>query len=130
MKAEQVPQDDSSTYDGHKKLVYAVDKDGHYKDVKSSGWDVESFATQMAVDDLAQQASDALRDAKAGKVSPLAYHMLKLRFDMTSLAQASGFFQWQIRRHLRPEIFNSLSARKLKIYCDIFDMSAEQLKSL
>ena len=130
MKAEQVPQDNSPSYDGHKKLLYAVDHNGHYKEVKSSGWDIENFATQMAVDELKQQASVAYSDAKAGKVSPLSYHMLTLRLDVSSLAQASGFFQWQVRRHLRPEIFNHLSARKLNIYCDIFAMSVEQLKSL
>ena len=130
MKTEQVPQDNSPSYDGHKKLLYAVDEGGHYQEVKSSGWEIENFATQMAVDELAQQAADAYLEARAGKVSPLAYYMLKCRLDVASLAQASGFFQWQVRRHLRPEIFNGLSTRKLNIYCDIFDMSAEQLKSL
>ncbi|EWH10600.1 hypothetical protein DS2_07203 [Catenovulum agarivorans DS-2] len=130
MKLDEVPQDDSPTYSGHKKLLYAVDEKGHYHKVQSSGWDVESFATKLAVDDLNQQTLDAYQDAKAGLVSPLAYHMLKARLDITSLAQATGKFEWQIKRHLKPKIFAKLSDQKLQTYADIINISLEKLKSL
>ncbi|NRA83059.1 MAG: hypothetical protein HRU22_04560 [Gammaproteobacteria bacterium] len=122
--------DNSSTYQGQRKLLYAVDKDGHYEGVTSSGWEVEIFATQMAVDDLADQTREALTQTKAGSVSPLSYHMLNLRFDLTSLAQTTGFFQWQIKRHLRPAIFNKLSDSKLNQYAQVMKLSIEQLKQL
>ncbi len=130
MKEDKVPQDNSSTYSGHKKLVYAVDGSGHYKGVKSSGWDVESYATQMAVDELESQTEDAYQDVKNGLASPLKYHMLKLRFDLVSLAQATGLFQWQIKRHLKPSVFNNLSDKKIQRYCDVFAITPEQLKKL
>lgn len=130
MKTKQVPQDNSPSYSGHKKLLYAVDESGHYTGVQSSGWEIENFATQLAVDELQQQTLTAMQDFKAGKVSALAYHMCQYRFDVTSLAQSSGFFQWQVRRHLQPHIFNNLSQRKLDIYCGIFSLSREQLKSV
>ncbi len=127
MKDDQVPQDDSPTYSGHKKLVYAVDQDGHYKKVQTSGWEVESFATQMAVDDINQRAADAAIAVKQGEASPLFYHMFKHRMDIVTLAQISGFFQWQIRRHLKPHIFQRLGRRKLDIYCQVFNLSIDQL---
>lgn len=130
MRQDNVPQDDSPTYDGHKKLVYATDKEGHYIGVKSSGWEVESFATSMAVEDLHRLATQAKAEVLAGTAAPLAYHMYKNRFDIPNLAQVSGFFQWQVKRHLRPEIFNKLSQRKLAIYCDVFDISLQQLTEL
>ncbi|WP_016956397.1 hypothetical protein [Catenovulum agarivorans] len=130
MKLDEVPQDNSPTYSGHKKLVYAVDEQGHYHKVKSSGWDIESFATQLAVEDLNQQTLDAYADAKAGRVSPLAYHMYKARLDVTSLAQATGKFEWQIKRHLKPKVFAKLSEQKLQTYAEIIDISIDTLKTL
>ncbi|WP_158972340.1 hypothetical protein [Paraglaciecola sp. L3A3] len=130
MREDNVPQDNSPSYDGHKKLVYATDKEGHYTGVQSSGWEVESFATSMAVEDLHQLANEAKAAVKAGTLSPLAYHMYKNRFDIPNLAQVSGFFQWQIKRHLRPEIFNKLSQRKIDIYCNVFALSPAQLTKI
>lgn len=130
MNKNDVPQDNSKSYQGQKKLLYAVDDTGHYQGVSSTGWEVESFATQMAVDDLTEQAQQALNEAKAGLTSPLAYHMLNLRFDLACLAQTSGYFQWQIKRHLRPEIFNKLSDKKLQKYADVMKLTVAQLKEL
>lgn len=130
MDKKDVPQDNSATYQGQKKLIYAVDESGHYQGVKSTGWEVESFATQMAVDDLQQQSDEALIQAQKGEVSPLAYHMLRLRFDLVSLAQTTGFFQWQIKRHLTPKVFAKLSDKKLAIYGDVMKMTIAELKSL
>jgi len=130
MNEKDVPQDDSATYQGQKKLIYAVDESGHYHGVKSTGWEVESFATQMAVDDLQEQTQEALTQARQGEVSPLAYHMLKLRFDISSLSQTTGFFQWQIKRHLTPKVFNKLSERKLNSYCEVMKLSLAELTSL
>lgn len=129
MRDDQVPQDNSKSYSGHKKLVYAVDGDGHYKKVQSSGWEVENFATQMAVEDINQQTEDAIQAVKNGELSVLSYHMFKHRMDVTTLSQISGFYQWQVRRHLKPHIFEGLSQRKIKIYCDVFNLTSTQLTS-
>lgn len=127
MKAKQVPQDNSPSYSGHKKLLYAVNDNGHYTGIQSSGWEVENFATQMAVDELNKQTLSAINDYHQGRASSLAYHMCKHRFDITALAQSSGFYQWQIRRHLQPQIFDRLSQKKLAIYSAVFSISIEEL---
>ena len=127
MKTKQVPQDNSPSYSGHKKLLYAVNDNGHYTGIQSSGWEIENFATQMAVDELNEQTLTAIKDYHAGKVSALAYQMCKHRFDINALAQCTGFFQWQIRRHLLPHIFGRLRQRKLKIYSEVFSVTITQL---
>lgn len=125
-----MPQDNSPSYSGHKKLIYAVDESGHYTEVQSSGWDVENFATQMALDDIREHTLDAYEDVRKGISSPLAYHMFKYRFDIESLAQATGFFKWQIKRHLKPKVFAKLNDRKLAIYCSVFSITVDQLKNI
>lgn len=130
MKKDEVPQDNSKSYQGQNKLLYAVDDSGHYHGVKSSGWEVESFATQLAVDDLNEQTNEALEQARKGEASPLAYHMFARRFDVPTLAAASGFFQWQIKRHLKPAIFLTLSEKKINRYCDTLKISRDALLSL
>jgi hypothetical protein len=127
MKKEQVPQDSCKSYDGHKKLIYAVDDSGHYQGVQSSGWEVEGFATEMAVQQLEEQVNDMKVALLAGDVSPIAYYMPLFRFDLMSLAHATGFFQWQIKRHMRTDIFAKLSTKKLKKYCEAFNISLEDL---
>lgn len=128
MKKEQVPQDSCKSYNGHKKLIYAVDDKGHYEGVKSSGWEVEGFATEMAVQELENQVNEMKKAFSAGQVSPIAYYLPVFRFDLMSLAHATGFFQWQIKRHMKTDIFAKLPANKLNKYCEVFNISLEELK--
>lgn len=130
MKIDNVPQDDNKTYGGYKRILYAVDDNSCYEKVESSGWETEEFATLMAVDDFREQALAAHERCKQGVDSPLAYHMYNNRLDILSLAQASGFFQWTIRRHLRPQVFNALSKKTLTRYSEIFDIDVNALMTL
>lgn len=127
MKKEQVPQDSCKSYDGHKKLIYAVDENGHYQGVQSSGWEVEGFATEMAVQQLNAQVNEMKAALLAGNVSPIAYYLPFFRFDLMSLAHATGFFQWQIKRHMKTAIFAKLSTQKRTKYCEAFNISLEEL---
>lgn len=128
MKKEEVPQDSCKSYSGHKKLIYAVGDEGHYEGVKSSGWEVEGFATEMAVKALDEQLAQATINYQQGEISPLGYYIPLFRFDLMSLAHATGFFQWQIKRHINVPIFNKLSDKKLMKYCTVFNISLEELK--
>ena len=62
MKLEDVPQDHSSTYGGHRKLVYATDEQGRYCETRSDGWEAEAFSTQLAVSELEEQEALALAE--------------------------------------------------------------------
>lgn len=130
MRSKQVPQDDSQTYGGHKKLLYAVGENGHYQEAQSSGWQVESYATQMAVDDMQLQTEEMARRVRKGEVAPLAYYMLKRRLDIPTMAQMTGFFQWQVKRHMKPAVFKKLTDKKLQRYCQIMAISIESIRRL
>jgi hypothetical protein len=130
MKRESVPQDQSPTYGGGRKLLYAVDERGHYTGVKSSGWEAESQATLMAVSDLDAQRDDAWQRAREGKTAPLEYHMLARRMDLLMLAQTAGIARWRVKRHLRPAVFTKLPERILARYCEALGLPLVALRTL
>ena len=129
MDINDIPQDNSKIFRGQKKVIYAT-RNGNYESGTTSGWDDEEFATQQAVEELKQQTEQALQAVKNGEKSPLYYLMYKYRFDEQSLAQATGFWQWQIRRHCKPEVWVKLSEKKLENYAGVFGVDIKELKSV
>jgi hypothetical protein len=125
-----VPQDASPTYGGLRKLLYAVDERGQYTGVPSSGWEVESFSTELAVAELERQRVQALRRALAGETSPLEYHMFARRMDFDTLASVSGVWHWRLRRHLRPGVFAKLPDRLLRRYAEAMGITPAELRAL
>ena len=130
MKKDQVPQDHSQTYGGHSKLMYATDAKGNYVEVNSTGWEVEEFATQTALEEIKTNMQSALKKAHRGECSPLLFHMYNSRMDIDLLAQTTGFFKWRIRRHLKPRIFNKLPKRVLRRYHEALGLNDTELHSL
>ena len=130
MEKGTVPQDASPTYGGLRKLLYAVDEQGQYTGVPSSGWEVESFSTELAVAELERQREEALRRARAGITSALEYHMFARRMDFDTLASVSGVWRWRLRRHLRPDVFARLPDRLLQRYADAMGIAVAQLRAL
>lgn len=128
MLDSEVPQEGNSTLGGHRKAMYARGADGKLHIVQSAGWEVEEIVTKQAVDDLLRLTEEARQRVLAGLTSPLEYHMYRVRMDVPLLAQASGIWQWRIRRHFRPAIFAGLSASLLATYADAMGMAVEQLK--
>ena len=125
-----VPQDASSTYGGLRKLLYAVDERGEYTGVTSSGWEVESFSTELAVAELERQRVAALQRARAGITSALEYHMFARRMDFETLASVSGVWRWRLRRHLKPAVFAGLSDKVLQRYADAMGIPLAELRQL
>ncbi len=121
MEEKDLPQHNSATYAGHQKVMYAT-RDGHYVKATSSGWDDEAFATEQAVDQLRHQAEAACAAVLAGTASPLFYCMHAFRHDETSLAQATGLFRWQVRRHFKPAVFARLPDKTLQRYADALQL--------
>jgi hypothetical protein len=56
--------------------------------------------------------------------------MCAKRMDVPLLSQVTGFWQWRIRRHFRPDIFSRLPEKHLARYADALGMSIEQLRRL
>lgn len=127
MDVKDIPQDNSKSYHGQRKIIYGT-RDGHYEAATSTGWQDESYATEMAVAELDAQTRAAREAVAQGTHSPLYYHMFRLRHDEASLAAAAGVWQWQLRRHLRAAVFEKLPAKTLQKYADALQMSVADLQ--
>jgi hypothetical protein len=130
MNEDEVPQDGIPTYGGRRKLFYAVDRDGAYVTVSSSGWSAEAIATGSALEEIERLKRDAWRRASAGATSPLEYYMHCRRMDLTLLAQTTGFSKWRIRRHFRPAVYARVKDGVLSRYSEALGIDAPTLKIL
>jgi hypothetical protein len=128
MRNDEVPQEDSLIHQGERKAMYALDQDGRYRVVPSSGWKVEETATAMAVAAYAEAAAAALARVRAGHASPIEYHMYRHRLDSPTLAQETGLWHWQVKRHFRPAVFARLGERTLRRYAQVFGMAIDELR--
>jgi len=130
MEKDSVPQDASPTYGGLRKLLYAVDDQGKYTGVPSSGWEAESFSTELAVAEINRQRDAAWQRARDGKTSALEYHMYRNRMDFDTLVMITGFWRWRVRRHFKPTVYARLSDKVLVRYADAMGVSVAELKVL
>jgi hypothetical protein len=130
MKKSDIPQDESALANVTKEVCYAVDESGNYTKNLSTGWNVKADALELAWNDIDERVAQAKKKIQNGEVSPILYYMELKLMDMIILSSYTGFFQWTIKRHLKPNVFNSLSDKKLKIYADAFEVSIEKLKNI
>ena len=130
MDLDAVPQEGNVTLGGHRKAVYARDASGRIQAVASTGWEVEEIVTSQAADALRRQAEDARLAVQAGTGSPLTYWMYERRMDVALLSQTSGFWQWRVKRHLRPEVFARLQPKQLERYADALGLAVAELQKV
>src|ERR1700712_2241339 len=129
MKKENVPQDMSSLGKITKEVCYATDSSGKYVTALSSGWDVKINALDVAWKDVQERIAIAKQRVLNGQASPILFFMEYRLMDLEILSGYSGFWKWQIKRHLKPEVFNKLSDKKLQKYADAFNVKVEDLKT-
>lgn len=131
MKTNEVPQDKRDFKEGDKihKLMYAVDNDGKYTGITSAGWEAENIATKQAWDAVDEELAETADKVKNGELSPIAYYMQKSLMEVALLASYVGKWQWQVKRHFKPSVFNKLSTDMLAKYAAVFNISVDELKS-
>lgn len=130
MKKEDIPQDRGALNKLTKELCYAVDSTGKYVTGLSTGWEVKAIALDVAWQDIDKRIADVKRRVLNNEASPLLYFMELRLMDMIILSAYTGFWQWQIRRHMKPEVFKNLSGKKLGKYAKAFNVSVEELKTM
>ena len=130
MKKEEVPQDLSSLGKITKEVCYATDDAGKYTTELSQGWDVKISALDAAWQDIGERVAAAKARVLRGEASPLLYFMELKLMDVKVLAGYTGFWQWQIKRHLQPTVFKKLSDRALRRYAEVFEISVADFNSL
>jgi hypothetical protein len=96
----------------------------------SKGWEAEEIVTTNAVDTLQAQADEARQRAQAGTASTLEYWMYARRMDVPLLSQTSGFWEWRVKRHLRPDRFATLQDKHLQRYADALGLTIAELRKL
>ena len=131
MKKNEVPQDDENLFEGKFKVVkYALDDDGNYGTVGSSGWEPENTVLNQAWDEINKKVEATLKKIQSGELSPLAYHMEKNIMDVGMLSQYMDISKRNVSKHLEPNGFNSLDEKTLIKYAEVFDISVEELKKI
>ncbi len=130
MKKENIPQDVSALDKVSREVCYATDASGNYVTALSSGWEVKTTALDLAWKDIEASVADARQQVLNGTASPLLYFM-RLRLMDTGIVSAySGFWKWQVKRHLKPAVFNKLPEKKLQLYAAAFNVSVTELKTM
>lgn len=128
MKKNEVPQDNEGLHEGKfRDLCYAVDEEGNYVTVHSTGWEPKNEAMKQAWEEIHIKVEEARQMVITGKKSILAYHMEKKIMAIKLLSQYTGIPRRKIRKHLRPDVFDKLGTDVLGKYAEAFNISMEEL---
>jgi hypothetical protein len=131
MKVKEVPQDNTvEYYEGIKRACYAIDDEGKYVIVPSSGWSEEEFINGLAVNELAVNLEKTRKAVLAGEKSPLAYHMERRQMIPDILGKTAGIAVFRVKRHCRPDIFARLKEAILERYAKALAITREELKTV
>jgi hypothetical protein len=130
MKKEDVPQDLGALGKITKEICYATDDKGNYVRELSDGWDIKTNALDVAWQDIKVRVDTAKTKVLNHEASPLLFFMERGLMDIGIVAAYTGFWKWQVKRHLKPAVFQQLSAKKLQRYAEIFNVSIEDFKSM
>lgn len=129
MKKEEIPQDPSPLDKFTKEVCYAVDEKGNYTTGLSRGWQIKADALGITWEEAHARTANACEKVKAGEASPLLFFMELNLMDVGIVSAYTGFWQWTIKRHLKPDVFKNLSDKKLQKYADLFDVTIDELKN-
>lgn len=127
MKVNEVPQNKGMITDDLREICYAVDENGRYILAESAGWEPKNIANDQAWMLIEEEVSQTIEKIKAGKLSPLAFHMVKNQMNVGLLSKYVGFNRLRVKLHLKPSVFRRLKPSILKRYGRIFEIEVEEL---
>ena len=129
MKKKDVPQDNEGIHEGKfRDLCYAIDEEGKYTTVHSTGWSPKNTALLQAWELVDEKLMETKEKVLKGELSPLAYFMEKNIMTPKLLSQYTNFSKWKVKRHLKPKHFNKLDDFVLQKYADNLNVDIEELK--
>lgn len=128
MKKSEVPQDQTKLDKGSMNWVnYVTDENGNYTKEISNGWEPENVALEQAWEEVHEKVEAIRQRVINGELSPLAYFTEKNLMDISLLAKYAGKWEWQVKRHMKPNVFAGLSTSMLEKYAFIFKIRVEDL---
>jgi len=130
MKKQDIPQDESNLKSANMtEVLYVTDENNNYSTANSIGWEAKKAALDESMALINERIQQAKEDVAQNKVSPIIYFMEFNKMDISVLASYMGMWQWTVKRHAKPKIFNKLSDSTLKKYADTFGISVDELKN-
>lgn len=127
MRADQVPQDQESIYEGHRKAVYAVAPGGSIAQTSQSGWAVETYVNDLAWQDVARLVQRSLACYLAGEASPLRVHLDARMTSIWVLSRDSGVSWWRTWFDMYPFFFSRMTTARRKKYENALQLPAGSL---
>jgi len=129
VKKENIPQDKSALDNFTRDVIYAKNEEGKYTTGLSIGWKIKKDALDNEWEEVNRRIEEAKKAVKEGKKSPIYYFMELRLMDISILSGYTGFWKLSVKRHLKPDVFEKLSDKKLKTYSNAFDISVDELKN-
>lgn len=129
MRKQEVPQDEGLSEGRFEEVCYAIDENGNYIQVGSTGWQPKTDAMLQAWEVIHEKVDEVKKQVLAGKLSPIAYFMEKSLMDIKLLADYTDLPKRKVRKHLKPEKFSKLEDTILSRYADAFGISVEDLRN-
>jgi hypothetical protein len=126
MKVNEVPQD-ITYYEGEKRACYALNDEGKYVIVTSTGWSAEEVVNGLAVAELAANLEETRKAVLKGLKSPLLYHMERRQMTPEILAKTAGITCFRVKRHFRPDVFVKLKSSVLDRYAKALAVTRQEL---
>jgi hypothetical protein len=130
MKKEEIPQDLGALGKITGEICYAVDESGKYTTALSNGWEVKSAALEVAWKDVEERITKARQKVKNKEASPILFFMELRVMDIPIVAAYTGFWKWQVKKHMKYDAFQKLSDSKLSKYATLFEVSVDELKTM
>jgi hypothetical protein len=130
MKKEEIPQDLGALGKITGEVCYVVDESGKYTTVLSNGWEVKSSALEVAWKDVEQRIEAARLKVLNREASPILFFMELRVMDIPIVSAYTGFWKWQVKRHLKFSVFEKLSTSRLAKYATLFEVTVEELKTM
>jgi hypothetical protein len=129
MQQRDVPQDEGLNR-GMREITYAIDENGRYVGVPSLGWEPKNIANAQAWEVIAEDIKSQARLVRAGKRSPLAYHLARHLMTVGLAASYVRLPRWRVKRHLKPSVFNRLKPEIMQRYADVFGLTLAEFKQI
>lgn len=129
MKKSELPQDKSALENFTREVCYVKNDEGRYETDLSIGWEPKKIALDQAWQEVEERVKAARNKVLSGQSSPVLYFMELKLMDLSVLSGYSGFWQWQIKRHMNPKVFGKLSDKQLRRYAEAFDITVDDLKN-
>lgn len=126
VREEEVPRD-PGFLEGFQRGTYAVDASGRYTLVATPGWQAETAVTTVALEEQDRLLRRQWELARAGRRSPLAYHMARRQMTPKLLARHVGLSRLRVAWHLRPRGFLGLPLRLALRYSTCLDVPIQEL---